>query len=89
MFLFRRRCKAIYASVFNQQAMIPEYEMQFFYGYPSFKITFQSAKELAEAKKQGLTDAFMKAIAKECKDEGSKDRPFDPSHAVHFVIKRE
>jgi hypothetical protein len=83
--LLARKCKAAFDNVYEQRSPCPKYEMEYSYGYPAFMVTFESDKELAVAKEEGLNQSFSKGIEELCKNTGSKERPFHVEVAITFT----
>jgi hypothetical protein len=67
----------------------PAVEIGSSYGFSSFQVTFPSNDALARARHAGLTGRFLDGIQNLCKDEGSKENPFNASAAIWFTSREE
>ena len=76
-------------SIFENLIPRPKYELDWQYGFPSFKITFETKEVLDLSKSDGLTEEFSERIGEICKKEGRKKIPFDVSKAIWFTYDGE
>lgn len=79
-----RRFHQILRQVYPDSAERPRLKVSYPYGYPAFELVFRSLPLLQQAEAAGRNAEFVHAVSAQCKDAGSKHRPFDPRTAVTF-----
>ena len=81
----KRASGAVFAQVYANWSPLPEFKLSYSYGYPAFRVTFESKIDLNAAVEAGLNTEFLGLIGGLCKDYGSKRRPFRAEAAVFFT----
>ncbi len=80
-------CEAAFSRVYATHPSPPSFEMSYSYGYPAFKITFESKLQLETATHTGINKEFKREINALCKGLGSKERPFTADSGVFFTYQ--
>jgi hypothetical protein len=83
----KRASDAVFARVYANWSPLPEFKLSYSYGYPAFRVTFESKLDLNAAAEAGLNTEFLGLIGGLCKDFGTKRRPFRADRAVFFTYQ--
>lgn len=83
----KSECEAAFSRIYATYPSPPSFEMSYSYGYPAFKITFESKLQLETATYTGINKAFKREINALCKELGSKERPFTADSGVFFTYQ--
>jgi hypothetical protein len=71
-----RACYAAFAQVYSNSVPSPTFEPSSSYGYPHFKVTFETKPAMEAADRAGLNQELRRRLDELCKHEGQRWRPF-------------
>lgn len=78
----KQSCAAAFKRIYSASAPVPGFSMRYQYGFPAFKVVFQTKAQCEEAAQLGLNAAFCKAIEDLCKPKRPR---FDVQRAIFFT----
>jgi hypothetical protein len=85
--LARRKALTALAKVYAALPQQPTLQVQLFYGYPAFTVSFRNHPALEDAARRGMNEEFLREIDRLFAGHGPKSRPFRAEAAVRFTHK--